>query len=361
MFRFKERVVVCSAATVGIACIVYHINQLKTNKQTVDECSTQGNINQCNVIISFTSEAQEIMILLKSRKPRRLENVPPELYPAPPFINKVTWAKIGNLIVQNEKHTCSNVPGDRWISLRLDGSGFSKLLKKLRQANIFSEGFSSFFASIMQVCCRELMIKFNGVCGYTQSDEISILIPPTSVIHGVHQPHGHNGRVLKISTLAASFVTALFNAKVHKFCHAENLTFEEHHMLPYFDCRMGNYGSREEALMLLLWRAADCGVNGISDAVHHQKYSSKVVKGLPTGKKLQWLAQQKLLPLSLHQAHGIYFVRVRRRHEGVNPLTKQVNISLRNTIERVPENLLMLAHDDRLFLPDDTLLDLSIN
>ena len=37
---------------------------------------------------------------------------------------------------------------------------------------------------------------------------------------------------------------------------------------PHFDCRVGSYASWEEARALLLWRAYDCSVNGVSDAVY---------------------------------------------------------------------------------------------
>eukprot|EP00971_Amphidinium_carterae_P062658 1240264-Amphidinium_carterae.1 len=41
--------------------------------------------------------------------------------------------------------------------------------------------------------------------------------------------------------------------------------------LATFDCRIASYESFEQAVSLLLWRAYDCGVNGVSDKVHHLK------------------------------------------------------------------------------------------
>ena len=40
---------------------------------------------------------------------------------------------------------------------------------------------------------------------------------------------------------------------------------------PHFDCRIAAWDSWEEAKALLLWRAYDCTVNGVSDAVHQAK------------------------------------------------------------------------------------------
>ena len=41
---------------------------------------------------------------------------------------------------------------------------------------------------------------------------------------------------------------------------------------------VASYDSWEEAKGLLLWRGYDCSVNGISDAVHHNKSASNDVK-----------------------------------------------------------------------------------
>ena len=60
------------------------------------------------------------------------------------------------------------VPGDKWISLRLDGTSFSKTVKALRQSGILEPiGFSPTFAECMQTCCLKLMEKFNAKLGYT--------------------------------------------------------------------------------------------------------------------------------------------------------------------------------------------------
>ena len=99
---------------------------------------------------------------------------------------------------------------------------------------------------------------------------MTLLIAPASVVRGEQQPHSYNGRVQKICTLAAAHVTATFNFHIHNLCEEKEMAFEER-LLARFDCRMGVYESKEEAMSLILWRAYDCGVNGVSDAVYHQK------------------------------------------------------------------------------------------
>eukprot|EP00434_Breviolum_minutum_P016499 symbB.v1.2.014543.t1/scaffold1066.1/size140347/7 len=147
------------------------------------------------------------------------------------------------------------------------------------------------------------------------------------------------------------------------------------HCLANFDCRLGSFSTMEEAMSLVLWRAADCGVNGVSDAVYKSKLpSAKSTTRLGTSDKLQWLAENGLLPLQPHQAcygrtlihpaaipntsstnqaYGSYFVKVRRMHEGFNPKTGETTQSLRSTVEEVPGNLLRLAAQRSLFPVDD--------
>lgn len=129
---------------------------------------------------------------------------------------------------------------------------------------------------------------------------------------------------------------------------------EDQH-LANFDCRLGTFATLEEAMSLVLWRAADCGVNGVSDAVYKSKLpGAKSTMRAGTSDKLKWLAENGLLPLQPHQAYGSYFVKVRRLHEGFNPKTGETSSSLRSTIEEVSNvNLLRLAAKDGLFPPDD--------
>ena len=64
---------------------------------------------------------------------------------------------------------------------------------------------------------------------------------------------------------------------------------------------MGTYLSEEEALSLIIWRAYDCGVNGVSDAVHHSTIGGKKqIMQQSKYHKLKWLKDNSLLPLQDH-------------------------------------------------------------
>ena len=187
-----------------------------------------------------------------------------------PHVSKALWTALGDEIKGAETPQGSfNVTGERWISLRLDGAGFSRLTRGLRQRGVIPAGFSPVFGELMAECCSALVDKFHARCGYTQSDEMTLLLAPTAPRRdGGHEPHIYNGRVLKLCTMAAATVTALFNYRIGDICRAKGVAHDRA-ILAAFDCRIGSYATREEAMSLVLWRAYDSGVNGVSDAVHH--------------------------------------------------------------------------------------------
>jgi hypothetical protein len=58
------------------------------------------------------------------------------LYEFAPFLPKKLWTEVGNQVVNHERASQFNIPGEKWITLRLDGHGFSNLTKKLRRDGI---------------------------------------------------------------------------------------------------------------------------------------------------------------------------------------------------------------------------------
>ncbi|CAK9010039.1 unnamed protein product [Durusdinium trenchii] len=238
---------------------------------------------------SIEELAKEINELLQERHPKKIPGVSDELYQLPPFIPKVqafsssrasfrsnektlkaTWSRLGDVLRICEFPNSQRISGERFITLRLDGSGFSKLTKRLSSAGVFSQGYSHDFAELMRYCCQSLMAKFSATCAYTQSDEMTLVIPAASVVRGEQQCHSHGGRVVKLCTLAAAHVTALFNYRLHALFADKGISMDEQ-QLAMFDCRLGSFATAEQAASLLLWRAADCGINGVSDAVYKSK------------------------------------------------------------------------------------------
>ena len=114
-------------------------------------------------------------------------------------------------------------------------------------------------------------------------------------------------------------------------------------IVPHFDCRMGSYASWEEARALLMWRAYDCSVNGVADAVYQMPGSGKKVQSLGKREKIAWLFSRNSLPLPRHQAYGTVVTRMRRMSDGYNPKTQETTQVLRSVVEDLPAAVLQLA------------------
>ncbi|KAL3905578.1 MAG: hypothetical protein SGILL_009621, partial [Bacillariaceae sp.] len=204
-----------------------------------------------------------------------------------------------------------------------------------------------------------LMEKFNGYAAYTQSDELTVLMGPASVIRGKQETHVYAGRIQKMCSLAAATVTARFQYELMLLCQKNKVDVTEvlvPEKLPTFDCRIGIFDSKEEALALILWRAYDCGVNSVSDAVFHSSIRErKRAMKRNTAEKLELLHENKMLPLPKNQREGTFFVKRKRVFDGTNKKTGEAIKYLRGKIEVVEGNVLILYSKDELFPPDETM------
>ena len=63
------------------------------------------------------------------------------------------------------------IPKSKWISIRLDLRSFSKI-----SSTLFSKKYNVTFGNLMSETMKDLMKEFNAQIGFTQSDEITILI-----------------------------------------------------------------------------------------------------------------------------------------------------------------------------------------
>lgn len=327
-------------------------NTYATTSSTTTSTSTGISKQKKNELAEISTY---ICTLLKERHPQNITDVPPSLHPLPPFINKDDWTILGDAIKIAERPTSSIIPGDKYISLRCDGTGFSKYLRILRREGIFPKGFSQEFATIMCDCVQTLMTKFHAKCGYTQSDEMTVILEPQRVIRDVQQPHNYNGRVQKLCSLAAATVTARFNHAIMMLGQQHNVELSTDHLVT-FDCRVGSYDSLHEALSLLFWRSYDCGINGTADAVFHSGIDGcKKSMKRSNPDRIKWLHSQSLLPLSNHQRDGTFYVSRKRLVQAFNPKTQEEVLCLRKRIEHVEGNVLDLFQKGTLLPPDEVL------
>eukprot|EP00937_MAST-01D_sp_MAST-1D-sp2_P003227 g3227.t1 len=220
--------------------------------------------------------AEGVMRLLRTRRAYPVPGMDASLHYVAPHVPKVAWTALGDAVRAREARSTGCVDGSRWISLRLDGCGFSRAVRQMRHARLLEpelvggKGFSAIFADAMEASLRALLQHFRAArIGFTQSDEITLFIAPTSIVRGVRQPHDRNGRVTKTTTLAAGVATAAFVTRLAQHCaartaaaaaaaaaagaEAEAEVGAEAHtdamarVLPHFDCRLAHGASWAEA------------------------------------------------------------------------------------------------------------------
>lgn len=145
------------------------------------------------------------------------------------------------------------------VIIRLDGDSFSKFTKDFRKP------FDSIITKTMLKVSEELFQKFNCSFVYTQSDEITLVIPATSEL-----PLG--GKIQKLVSLSAGFASTKFNVYLKQFIEEEKeyLEKELYEKLyskigkAWFDSRVFAFEDRTECFNAVLWRMRDAEKNSIS-------------------------------------------------------------------------------------------------
>jgi tRNA(His) 5'-end guanylyltransferase len=144
--------------------------------------------------------------------------------------------------------TDSKINPASWMCVRLDGKKFSKYTKG------FDKPFDTRMTQTMTEVAQELVKHTHASIAYTQSDEITLLFPPTET------DRIFSGKVSKINSVFASIATANFNHLIQKY--APDVTAGKG--LAYFDCRVWEVPSVIEASNVILWRTQDARKNSIS-------------------------------------------------------------------------------------------------
>ena len=138
------------------------------------------------------------------------------------------------------------------ICARLDGKCFSKFTKGLHRP------FDLRMQSLMLDVTLKLVEETNACIGYTQSDEISLIYYSSTYASQVF----FDGKIQKMVSVLASMATAHFNKLVPQYLYLE----EKKDELAYFDCRVWDVPTKEEAVNTILWRELDATKNAISMA-----------------------------------------------------------------------------------------------
>ena len=155
---------------------------------------------------------------------------------------------------------------------RLDGKGFSKFTKGLKRP------YDERLSKLMIETTKYLVKETNANCGFTQSDEITLLWyskDPTSQVY-------FNGRLFKVISDLAASASVFFNSKLAEYIP------EKKDKMPRFDCRVFNVPTLEEAVSAFHWREKDATKNSISMAAS-EYYSHKFLMKKNSSEKQELL------------------------------------------------------------------------
>lgn len=159
-------------------------------------------------------------------------------------------------------------PPNTYLYVRLDGRSFSKFTKGLARP------YDVRMSSLMKEVTQALVKEFNAVIGYTQSDEISLIINNSYETSCIFE-----GKKQKLVSTLASFASAVFNAKLAKAIPEKDP--EVTGKYPSFDCRIFPVQSKDEASNAILWREHDAIKNSVSMSAYHY-FNHKELHGINT-------------------------------------------------------------------------------
>jgi tRNA(His) 5'-end guanylyltransferase len=196
---------------------------------------------------------------------------------------------------------------DRLIIARLDGRSFTRLTKEVCEfRKPFDEGFRDLMVGTVMHLMKEA--GFNVVRGFTESDEISLLLAPDST--------QFNRKVRKLNSILAGEASAYFSLQLG--------------MPACFDCRIIPLPDQERVDDYFSWREEDANRNALNSwcywTLREDGFNAADAQGHIKGKSIeekkgllrQYNIEYDTLPL--WQRKGIHVRWVAVEKEGWNPI-----------------------------------------
>ncbi|MEM7760244.1 MAG: tRNA(His) guanylyltransferase Thg1 family protein [Cyanobacteria bacterium P01_A01_bin.40] len=228
-----------------------------------------------------------------------------------------------------------------YMVARLDGRNFTRLTKETHK---FSVPFDDKFHNYMMATAEHLMTcGFKVIYGYTQSDEISLLLDIKENAFG--------RKLRKLNSVLAGEASAKFS-----------LLFQD---LGCFDCRISQLPNIELVVDYFRWRQQDAYRNSLSSHCYwclRRKGNSvdqatSTMSGLSQSDKHELLFQHGInfndLPTWQKRGSGLYWQEYQKI--GFNPKTEEETIVIRNRIKR---DLQLPMKDDYSQFIRDFLVDI---
>ncbi len=232
------------------------------------------------------------------------------------------------------------------VIIRLDGKAFHNFTKG------FDKPVDDIMAETMKLTTKALCEKIQSVVmGYTQSDEISLVLMNTS---NKSSELWFNNNLSKIISVSASIVTCEFNKifaeavekKLNETrqmldypdiddCEDEStpleqeyrklLRFKEKEFTALFDSRAFNV-PENEVVNYFIWRQRDCQKNAVSSTAR-TLFSHKSLYGLSSKKMVEKMKDEKdfifeeKIPLSFR--NGVTFIKEETKRVGTDNFGKE--------------------------------------
>jgi len=161
------------------------------------------------------------------------------------------------------------------LVVRLDGRAFSTFTRGM------DKPFDARMSDIMRAVTAHLIEQTQALVGYTQSDEITLILEretrESEPIFG--------GRVFKIVSVLAAMASAKFTLLA-----AEAWPERVERVVPSFDCRVFNVPSRVEAVNALIWREQDAARNALQ-SVAQAHFTPEKLHGKSAAELVAMLAE----------------------------------------------------------------------
>jgi len=212
-------------------------------------------------------------------------------------------------------HGLHLLPGT-WTVIRVDGRSFTRFT-----GDNFTRPFDERFRDHMITTAKTLADELDAVYAYTESDEISMLLPP--------EWNFFDRELEKVVSVSAGIASAAFTLSCGKFAH--------------FDSRVWVGINKERVIDYFRWRQADaarCSLNGwcywtLRDKGSSVKEATEMLESKTPDYKQELLFQHGINfnDLPNWQRRGIGFYKELFQKEGFNPLTQKSTIATRQRIK----------------------------
>ncbi len=161
------------------------------------------------------------------------------------------------------------------VILRFDGNNFSSWTRKL------TKPFDERFVRVMERLTEFLVHETGAMCGYHQSDEITLILrPKTEGGGGIY----HEGKKQKILSKLTSKATINFNEFVRE-------EFDGVMSVGIFDCRLYQVPTLEIALDQIIWRQMD-GIRNSKQAFAHARLGHKAILNKSTTEMIEMVYKE---------------------------------------------------------------------